>query len=254
MRRSKKFNSRRAVLISGGVYERLNYPRYLNDLTVFHTCLVNRYNFSPSDIQVLYADGSVSQIGGNPVQEATKNNVLIALKKAIQGIIPVLGTSALQRDDLLVIFTTNHGDRNRLLLRTPQEYLESTELGRALSATGNDYYCLAIFGQCYGADLFNQVLQNTAPNKRVLVAASNGVSYAMLDETYDEFLSHFTAALAGTTPSGYPANADTNRDGHLVIKEAFGFTSQMDRTKDRPQIDDGGSGLASKMTLEGLLR
>jgi len=99
-----------------------------------------------------------------------------------------------------------------------------------------------------------QFLTNTHPQRTVAVAASKTASYALPpDFAYDAFLYHFTAGLAQVTPSGYAANSDLNGDGHVDIREAFDFASNMDKTKDQPDIDDGGSGIARKMTLEGLL-
>jgi hypothetical protein len=60
----KRFKTRRALLISGGISTYQNYARYLNDLTAFYSCLVSaRYGFDPNDIQVLYASRDTARSG-----------------------------------------------------------------------------------------------------------------------------------------------------------------------------------------------
>ncbi|HTU20924.1 MAG TPA: hypothetical protein VMG10_22925 [Gemmataceae bacterium] len=250
------FKNRRAVLISGGISSFQNYARYLNDLTAFYTCLVSsRYSFATTDIQVLYANGGVYDMGGHQVTTTVANraNVLAALHKAVK---------RLGSEDLLVLFTTNHGDAtipHRLNLWTPSEYLEAPDLGAEL-AKSSDYFCLGIFGHCFGAKMINQVTANTTAGKGVGVAASKTASHLLPpDGAYDAFLHHFTAALALETPSGYPAAADAKKDGHIDIQEAYDFAHAMNKKQkitDQPDLHDNAAtplDLAAKLTLEGIL-
>ncbi len=257
MNLQKRFKTRRAVLISGGISQYQNYARYLNDLTAFYACLVSpRYNFAAGDIQVLYANDGVYTMGGQTVttEVANKANVVAALRKAISG---------LGADDLLVLFTTNHGDDttpHRLNLWGTSDFLESTDLGAEL-AKASDYYCLGIFGHCYGNKMFNQLTTKTSSGKGVGVAASKSASHDLPpDGAYDAFVYHFTAALALETPSGYSApDADANKDGHIDIQEAYDFACKMNKKQkiaDVPDLIDNATpalALASKLTLEGIL-
>lgn len=248
-----QFNTRRAVLISGGLSSSINYPRYLNNLHAFYACLVsNRYGFSSKDIQVVYANGGVYDLAGNRVRaiEATSANVLGALDHAIKG-----DASPLDTDDLLVVMTTNHGEAtapHRLTLWRPSEYLESTDLGNALRNI--NCYFVGVFGHRFGGEMQNQVEQNTTQGKSVFIAASDSVSYALPpDDAYDSFLYHFTSALMTTTPSIYPAFSDVDNDGHVSLQEAFNFAKQKNLTGDQPMISDRNTGMARRMTLRGLL-
>jgi len=255
MKLSTTFHSRRAVLVSGGISTFQNYGRYLNNLTAFYDCLVgSRYGFQPGDIEVLYANGGVYPMGGRlkTTQPATKANVRAALQSAVA----VSGDN-----DLLVVMTTNHGDAgppHKLLLWDPTQTLSAGELGQDLASRTTDFHFLGVFGHCFGADIFDEALHNTAGGRAVVVAASDSASYSLApDHAYDAFLYHFTAALRGHTPQEYPADSDANGDGHVHIEEAFDFAKGMDKTKDNPQIDDknpaGGLRPRARMTLEGLL-
>src|SRR5262249_1078032 len=250
------FGKRRAVLISGGISSFQNYPRYLNDLAAFYTCLVSgRYNFAPADIQVLYANDGLYDMGGHLVITTVANraNTVAALQKAVSGLGP---------EDLLVLFTTNHGDAtipHRLNLWTPAEYLEAPDLGAEL-AKNSDYYWLGIFGHCFGEKMIDQVTSNTAVGKGVGVAASRTASHLLpADGAYDAFVYHFTAALALETPSGYPADADAKKDGHIDIQEAYDFACGMikkQKVADQPDLRDTAAtplDLAGKLTMEGVL-
>jgi len=250
------FSRRRAVLISGGVDSFQNHSRYLNDLTAFYNCLRStRYNFAAADIQVLYANGGVYSMGNDSVatREATEDNVKDALGKALLGN-PKTDPHPLGPKDLLVVFTTNHGDySSRLLLWGAKEYLTAGDFGKELSAN-TDHHSLGIFGHCYGADLIDPLVNNTHPDRAVAVAASTAASYALLpDCAYDAFVYHLTAAFALETPSGYPADADANKDGYVDVEEAYKFAKKKDTTADAPAFKESKTGLAGRLTLEGLL-
>ncbi len=255
MKLAKRFGQRRAVLISGGIEEAQNHRRYLNDLKAFYACLTSdRYGFDASQIRVVYANGGSQEFQNQKIQtvEGTKPEVIRTLTWAIDG---DASNPALSSDDLLVVFTTNHGDRStphRLMLWGQAEFLESNDLGSLLS--GKDHYFLGIFCHCYGERMFARILQNTVQDKCVVVAASKTVSFSLPpDDGYDAFAYHFTSALFGVTPHGYAADSDSNRDGHVHMSEAFGFACNMDATQDAPVIKDHNSLAMHKMTLEGLL-
>jgi hypothetical protein len=137
--------------------------------------------------------------------------------------------------------------------------LTSIDLGAAL-AKEQDYYCLGVFGHCYGAEMFHQLLNNTAAGKGVGVAASKAASHALPPEgTYDAFLYNFTAALATETPSKYSVSADAKKDGHIDVWEAYDFACAMNVAQsvtDTPDLQDNSAralALANKLTLTGLL-
>jgi hypothetical protein len=255
MKLSKTFVRRRAVLISGGIEEAENHKRYLNDLKAFYACLTStRYGFDPSQIQVVYANGGSQEFEKKKVKtiEGTKQETLAALDRSING---DSQNPPLSSEDLLVVFTTNHGVNStphRLMLWGQAEFIEPNDLGSLLS--GRDHYFLGIFCHCYGARMFNRVLQNTDQDKCVVVAASQSVSFALPpDEGYDAFAYHFTSALTGVTPHGYAADSDMNKDGHVHMEEAFKFACKMNTTQDKPKIEDHNILAMHQMTLEGLL-
>jgi hypothetical protein len=259
-----KFPKRKAVLVSGGIDRFQNHARYLNDLVICYRCLVDRYDFLPSDIQVIYNNGGWYDMGrdtkgaSSPVltQWASKQNVLDALDKTL---------GALGSDDFCVLFTTNHGSdaSGRLELWTPSEYLTPNEFGTAL-AKHKDQYRLGIFGHCYGEMMIGPLLKNTAADKAVGVAASKTASYALPpDDLYDAFIYHYISALAEQTPAGYPVESDSKGDG-VDVKEAYDFATTLKSytdwqavgaIKDQPDIQDNSKGpsLMSRLTLHGLI-
>lgn len=260
------FKQRRAVLVSGGISEFQNHRRYLHNLHIFYSLLVSpRYRFHPRDIEVLYANGGSYHFAGNAVatEEATEANLKDALDDALNATGHFVGTAAspnlpLGSNDLLIFMSTNHGDDStpphRLLLWDPSQYITSTGFASAIKSASKCHF-LGVFGHCYGGSMISKTLSAIGgANKCVCVAASTSASYALEpDYAYDAFLYHFTSALLGKTPANYTADADANGDGLIDLDEAFKFAMRMDSTKDIPTIDDGGSGMRSKMTLEGLI-
>jgi hypothetical protein len=217
MKLTTTFRSRRAVLISGGISPFQNYSRYLNDFTVFYDCLVSsRYGFQPGDIEVLFAQGGAYPMGGTlrMAKHATRANVRAAIQAAV---------AASADDDLLVVMTTNHGDAgppHKLLLWDPPQTLSAKEFGQDLAGRNSDFYFLGVFCHCFGADMFHEVLQNTASGKAVVVAATDSASYSLApDHAYDAFVYHFVSAARGQTPQDYPADSDTTVTGTLTSRK-----------------------------------
>jgi hypothetical protein len=248
------FGKRRALLVSGGFTARLNAARFLNDLAFFYCCLLDHYGFAPADVRVVYANGGLRQLGTGRIvltEPATKQNALAGLAHGLQG---------LGDEDLFVLFTTNHGKRDSLLLWQREE-LTAAELGAALG-TNRMPYGLGIFGQCWSQSMVLPFLANTGPGKGVAVSASDRDSYALAPlELFDAFLCHFTTALCQQTPSTYRVHSDQNSDGEVDVAEAFQFVLQQPsyqllraRYQENPHIEDNAGGqLACRLTLRGVL-
>jgi hypothetical protein len=254
---STPFGKRKAVLVSGGIDRWHNYPRYLNDLTVVYCCLVDRYGFAATDVQVVYNNGGYYDMGpGRRIltQTATRTDTMAAIDLALAG----LGSN-----DLFLLFTTNHGQAGQLQLwGNASQALNAADLPGLLTKHG-DPYCVGIFTQCYGETLINQFLAGAPPDKGVATSASPGASYALEpDDSYDAFAYHLTTALARQTPSGYDVDSDTNGDGEVHLQEAFDFVMALAsysafrgrKPSESPYIEDNAGGaLRKRLTLNGLL-
>jgi len=101
-----------------------------------------------------------------------------------------------------------------------------------------------------------QPLPQATSAKCVLAASSTLASWSLPpDDAYDAFQYYLTTAFAGHTPSGYPVNADdqNNPDGHVSVLDAFEHAKNMDKTLDKPALEDAKPPIAARMTLWGML-
>jgi len=89
-----------AILFSGGIKPSSNRTRYWNDLKFMYSTLINEYGYIAEHIAVLYADGNGRDTGMPVHYSATQTN--------LETVFNLLGQHSTQ-DDLIFIFTTNHG-------------------------------------------------------------------------------------------------------------------------------------------------
>ncbi len=89
-----------AILFSGGINAKNNHTRYWNDLKFMYTTLVNEYGFTDQTIAVLYADGKALDTDMPVHYAGTEAN--------LQTVFNLLRQNSTS-DDLVFIFTTNHG-------------------------------------------------------------------------------------------------------------------------------------------------
>ena len=220
--------NRYAVIISGGYNAYNNHVRYWNDCAYFYTTLMAN-GFLDANIYVIYADGtdpapdrrdgtnSPLDLDGDGDADigysATKANISLVFNE-LDG---KIGT-----DDILYIFTTDHGgnaDGNEAPYATPDVVLwlwGESITGDELAAEVNKVTAKAvagIFEQCFSGGLVEKL---QAPN-RVLMSASRWweLSYSMDTGTYDEFSYYVTQALADR------AKGDSNGDGIVTMEEAY---------------------------------
>ena len=198
---------------------------------------------------------------------------------------PSLGQT-LKSDDQLVIFVTSHGGKDSnnaasafvsLFGQNYGEYFTDTELQGWLAYIPCPV--AVILQSCYSGGFIEEVI--SAPN-RVIATSSKwletswGVAGggAWIGGTvgktcaYNWWAQPFTAALRGyftmpwkygsdqaTTSGGYPwvdyavANADSDNNGLVSIKEAFDYAKAVDTVGDHPQYGENPSGFGSAFYL-----
>jgi hypothetical protein len=228
-RQSTPAANRYAVIISGGWNQFNNHIRYWNDCAFFYNTL-KQHGFQSDHITVLFADGtdpavdrsdgvsSPLDFDGDTVPDINYS----ATRANIATVFSQLGAT-LGPDDILYIFTTDHGGAqsgNVAPYNTPNVvlYLWGEIInGDELAAEVNKVTAKAmvgIFEQCFSGGM----VEKLAATNRVLMSASRWweLSYAMgPDFTYDEFSYYVTTALADAS------KGDTNGDGVVTMEEAY---------------------------------
>jgi hypothetical protein len=252
-----------AILFSGGVMPSANYPRYLNDLREIYRTLVQQYGYAKGDIFTFYADGSPRDLdgdGGNEIYADGRGGEFVALCQDHIHKLPKLMTD----EDLLFIFTTNHGHLVDAATRQAGLWFWQWDVGnpawmhaREFARLINDFlkfkYLIACMGQCYSGGFIDDL----AGDNRVIMTACRHDEPSWACDTegdYDEFLYHWTAAVRGRTPEGPAVNADTDGDGRVSLREAFLYAAGRDSRPETPQYYESPAGLGSRLTLSGPLR
>lgn len=219
---------RRALLVSGGVNQKLNHPRYRNDLERWCSGLLDR----GFHCAVCYADGSNFPLSDICVGPATKNQITAEFAK-----LKTLGD-----DDIVLILVTNHGDRIGFglwggALFTPKELASALAPCRAMK--------VVVMGQCFGG-----VFSSLNLDRTIWITASGATetSWACAEppgpKSYDEFLYQFALALFGSS-SGASAVAAASRP---TLQAAFEQARVSDRRPETPSITDK-AGLAPLIVL-----
>ncbi len=229
--------NRWAVIISGGISSLSNHSRYWNDCSFFYKTLI-QHGFADDHIYVLISDGTNdapdkfdgtnssldldgdgdpdTQYSATPANIATVFNIL-------QG--------NLDGDDILYIFTTDHGNNTSKCsfnLSTSQLILwgsSITDVNFALEV--NKVQTLAtvcVCEQCFSGGMIDNL---EAPN-RVLMSSSRFWESSKMgtagtgSEDYDEYSYHLTYALS------HLSEADRNQDNAVSFEEAHFYAMAHD--------------------------
>lgn len=236
-RQSTPAANRYAVIISGGWDQYNNHIRYWNDCAFFYNTL-KQHGFLSDHITVLFADGTdpaVDRSDGvsSPLDfdgDSVPDINYSATKANIATVFNQLGAT-LGADDILYIFTTDHGGNesgNEAPYATPNvvlylwgETITGDELAAEVDKVVNPKAVLGIFEQCFSGGM----VEKLAGTNRVVMSASRWweLSYAMgPDYTYDEFSYYVTTALADAS------KGDTNGDGIVSMEEAYFYALARD--------------------------
>ncbi|HEB68257.1 MAG TPA: hypothetical protein ENI88_01410 [Desulfobulbus sp.] len=239
-----------AVLLSGGVNAGSNYSRYLNDLKEMYRALVNNHGYSKSNIYVLYADGSSSDLDGDGNNDIHSGCSLTELNTLFQTTLP----SQITSNDFLFIFSTNHGGLTDASTAKAKLWLWGGSIEDSAFASlvnGLNFKYLAVcMEQCYSGGFINDL----AGNNRVIVTACqhDEVSWACDSEgNYDEFCYYWTAAVRGEKPGGQAVSADMDGDGFVSLDDAFEYAKANDNRNEHPQYYESPAGLGARLSLSG---
>lgn len=254
-----------ALLLSGGRNKLYNHERYWNDCAFVYSTLRHDYRIPKENITLLMADGdnperdvllnggmgfasTATDLDGDGVQELTLAATLGNLKETVHRL-----SERLTASDHLFMFITDHGELTakgdvRLWL-WGGETITAHELALQLSvlrpATMN-----LLLGQCY-AGAFADCLRGDG---RIVTSACGAaeLSWACPDRAYDEFVYHWTCAVARHDENGQSVDADENRDGHVTMDEAFHYASAHDRRPETPELMVTPLQLAARWSFDGV--
>lgn len=236
-----------AVIISGGRSKMFNHERYWNDCAFLYRTLRHDYHISKGQIYLLMADGdnpandvlcygatgfasSPTDLDGDGQPDvtlaATRQNVSDAFRQL---------SVRLASNDHLFIFITDHGERDAdggvHLWLWGNEQLMPDELAAMVNQCHPATMSI-LLGQCY-AGAFVASLQAEG---RVITAAcaADQMSWSCKDRPYDEFVYHWTCAVAQHDEQGQPVHSDTDGDGRISMAEAFDYACQHDCRPETP--------------------
>ena len=156
--------------------------------------------------------------------------------------------------DHLFLFFIDHGDRdndgNPFLWLWNNERLSNTTLALMLGQFSVASINI-VAGQCYSGGF---VANLEAPGRIVTTACqADELSWICPDREYDEFVYHWTCAIAGHDEQGTAVSADANSDGRVSMEEAFLYARRHDRRPETPFYSSTPIALGQRWTFSGML-
>ncbi|MCR4958866.1 MAG: C13 family peptidase [Prevotella sp.] len=254
-----------AVIISGGRSKMFNHERYWNDCAFLYRTLRHDYHISKEQICLLMADGdnpandmlcygatgfasSPTDLDGDGQPDvtlaATRQNVSDAFRRL---------SVRLASSDHLFIFITDHGERDAdgsvHLWLWDNEQLMPDELAAMVNQCHPATMSI-LLGQCY-AGAFVASLQAEG---RIITAAcaADQMSWSCKDRPYDEFVYHWTCAVAQHDEQGQPVHSDSDGDGRISMAEAFHYACQHDRRPETPCFTALPAVLTARWSFSGV--
>ncbi|WXG44208.1 MAG: DNRLRE domain-containing protein [Promethearchaeati archaeon SRVP18_Atabeyarchaeia-1] len=243
-----------AVLVASGWDRANNKGRYYNDIMFMYDTLKDNYNYTDSQIYVLYCDGCMPTTDTLTQEEydlTIKNHENVIDFPATPASMQYVFTSiagASDSETFIFVFMAGHGDRNNTLAHSyfcawgadisDQDFNGSNYLGKITSYSLE----LIVMGQCYSGGFINWI----SNSKRVIYAAcsSSETSWPHDGNKYDEFLYYFVSALHGETPDGKSVNADKPEQeltpGTVVLYEVYKYADEMDTIETQKNYPSSG--------------
>ena len=236
-----------ALILSGGHSIYSNYDRYWNDCSFIYQTLRNKYNVPKNNIYLSISDGTNPQEDmyslknhqsmSSPLDldfDGLQDTQFAATKTDLNTIFNLIRTK-ITKNDQLFIYVIDHGGtnggNNAYIWLWNQQKLHDYELAQMINSI-NCGCVNVILGQCYSGGF----IDNLEGNGRVIATACkpNEPSYAMTNLPYDEFVYHWTSAIAGQDVYGNTINADLIPDSNITPYEAFFYANAQDTKDETP--------------------
>ena len=237
-----------AVIINGGMNKLMNHERYWNDCAFLYRTLREDLHFSKQDITLLISDGgepgrdmlladgsgfatSPADLDGDGERDVWLPATLAQVDASLTEL-----AARLTSNDRLFLFMIDHGDFDNSI---QQSYawmwgggrLFPTHLAQLLEAFHVESISLCL-GLCHSGGFIEELRRE---NRIIATScAENEESWACTDRPYDEFVYHWTCAVAGHDSEGNVICADTDGDGYVSMAEAFDYAYQHDRREETP--------------------
>lgn len=163
------------------------------------------------------------------------------------------GNRAQQRE---LVYFTGHGSPGRTFLGDDFDNtlyaawegdFSTRELARDLQRSKSKAPLVLVMVQCHGGGFANAMFQNGDPNKPLwnrdfcgffastAPRPAAGCTSQVNERDYQDFTTHFFAALSGISRDGRPVSgADYDRDGRVSLAEAFAYANINDDSIDVP--------------------
>lgn|GEM_PF-4706162 len=242
---------KRALLLSGGVNDLIDHPRYRNDIEAFFRVLTETWGYEENEVRLHVGKGS-------PLRMATARGPLVVQAHSARHQLVLEGLewlAELGADDRVFFMATDHGEAEGISLWGKSNYLTPPRLASILDKSAATK--ILVFGQC-----FSGVFGLNMPRNSVVCTACKAdesswprrAPISGMQARYDEFLYHLVGALAGTYPdeelldSSVPVPAPKE----VTIAQAFRYAKAMDEWHktghETPQLFDP-DGLAVQLGL-----
>ena len=266
------------VIVGTGMNKLLTPERYWNDCSFLYRTLRHDYRLPGENITVLMSDGGEpgddylrADGGGFDSSSADldgdgqRDVFLAATLQNFVGHMSTL-TTKLGAADHLMIFLMGHGENtvstdrpspvwsddgsSAYLLMWNGDRLTARLLAQLTAPLGAGSVCI-VAGQCYSGGFIDCL---SAEGRIVCTACrADELSWNCPDRLYDEFVYHWTCAIAGHDEQGTPVDADSNADGRITMAEAFHYAARHDRRPETPQYSSTPEDLGQRWTFSGLL-
>ena len=166
----------------------------------------------------------------------------------------------LKSGDRVVVYVTAHGGRSRdkskphnpRILMWKRQVLDVRGLQSNLKKLPQGVTVVLVMAQCYSGGFAHSIFNETDPESgdfetpvcgffaTVHSRESAGCTPDINEENYDEFTSHFWAAIRGETRMGKPVEgADYDANGKVSFEEAWAYTILTSRNIDLPMKTSG---------------
>jgi len=240
--------TRYAILWSG-----MSNKRHLNDMEFLYRTLIDRYGFEAANIYALSYDGTLDTQDGvqtNWPGDGTAYRIQVTGEGTRAGFEAAVDDlkGRIDRDDLLLIHTNNHGDwdntpgsANFCTYPSWGTYY-ATDFGSKLGELPQFSKLICMLEPCHAGGFNASILAgSTADATSVASAATEpNNSYVSADGNWDPFARDWIAAQAGHDPFGgaLAFDPDGDHDGRIEAEEAFAYADAVKDARDTPNFSE----------------